>query len=511
MARRPVAIGAWGVALVLTALTLGTAAVVMVHGQGLRLARADLAAVRFTVVQAALSAAFSVALAVPVARALARRRFTGRGVLVTLLGAPFLLPVVVAVFGLLAVFGRAGVVNGALDLVGLPKISIYGLPGVVLAHVFLNLPLATRMFLQGWQAIPAERLRLAAALDLPPGAVFAHLEWPMLRRVLPGAAVTVFTICLTSFAVALILGGGPRATTVELAIYQALRFEYDLGHAAGLAGVQFAMCAVTALVAWHVVPGIGVGAGLDRGYRIAPGGWRHVADGTAVVLAALFLLLPLGMMLLRGFSGWASMPDAVWPAALRSLLIAVPSALLATTAALTLALAVARGGSRMLDLAAVLPLASSGLVLGTGLFLVVQPWVAVAQMALPVTLLVNIALALPFVYRLILPDARALHHDFDRLASALHLQGATRLTLVTLPRLARPLGFGAGVAGAMSLGDLGVIALFAGEAQATLPLVIQRLMGAYRMEAAAGASLLLVALAFAVFAVCDWGGRRAAA
>ena len=47
-------------------------------------------------------------LAVPVARALARRRFPGRGLLVTLLGAPFLLPVIVALLGLLAVFGRAG-------------------------------------------------------------------------------------------------------------------------------------------------------------------------------------------------------------------------------------------------------------------------------------------------------------------------------------------------------------------------------------------------------------------
>jgi thiamine transport system permease protein len=82
---------------------------------------------------------------------------------------------------------------------------------------------------------------------------------------------------------------------------------------------------------------------------------------------------------------------------------------------------------------------------------------------------------------------------------------------LTLPRLSRPLGFGAGVAAALSMGDLGVIALFAGEAQATLPLVIQRLAGAYRMEAAAGASLVLVGLGFALFALCDWGGRRAAA
>ncbi len=482
----------------------------MLHGQGLRLTAADLAAVRFTVVQAALSAGVSVLLAVPVARAFARRRFVGRDVLVTLLGAPFLLPVIVAVLGLLAVFGRSGMLNGLLATAGLPTISIYGLQGVVLAHVFLNMPLATRMILQGWQAIPSERLRLAAALDLPPTAVFRHLEGPMLRAVLPGAAITVFIICLTSFAVALILGGGPAATTVELAIYQALRFDYDLGHAASLAAVQFGLCAATASIAWRLVPGIGFGAGLDRGYRIAPGGWRRLADGGAIAMAALFLLLPMGMILGRGAGGLWDLPAAVWPAALQSLAIAVPSALLSTLAALTLALAVARGGSRLLDLAALLPLATSGLVLGTGLFLLVQPWIAVAHVALPVTLLVNTAMSLPFVYRLILPDAQTLHRDYDRLSSALHLSGATRLALVTLPRLARPLGFGMGVAAALSLGDLGVIVLFAGETQATLPLVIQRLMGAYRMEAAAGASLLLVGLSLGIFALCDWGGRRAA-
>ena len=511
MARRSVAVGAWGVALALLAITLGTAAIVMAHGPHLRLTVADLAAVRFTVVQAALSAVVSVIFAIPVARALARQRFWGQTLLVTLLGAPFLLPVIVAIFGLLAVFGRSGLANQVIDLFGLPSVSIYGMFGVVLANVFLNLPLATRIVLQGWQAIPSERLRLATALDLSPYAVFRHLEWPMLRAVVPGAAITVFTICLTSFAVALTLGGGPAATTVELAIYQALRFDYDLGHAASLAAVQFGLCAATALVAWPLVPVFGFGAGLGRYYRIPTGGWRRLGDGVMIALAALFLLVPLSMILVRGFAGLGALPTAVWPAALQSVMIAVPSALLATLAALTLALAVARGGSRFLDVAALLPLATSGLVLGTGLFLLVQPWVSPSRLTLPVTLLVNTALSLPFVYRLILPDAQALHRDYDRLASALHLQGTTRLAMVTLPRLARPLGFGMGVAVALSMGDLGVIALFANEAQATLPLVIQRLMGAYRMDAAAGASLLLVGLALAGFAVCDWGGRRAAA
>ena len=53
-----------------------------------------------------------------------------------------------------------------------------------------------------------------------------------------------------------------------------------------------------------------------------------------------------------------------------------------------------------------------------------------------------------------------------------------------------------------------VIALFAGERQATLPLMVQRLAGAYRMEAAGAAALLLVALSFALFWAFDRLGAR---
>ncbi len=230
-----------GVALALVAaLTLGTVAVLALRAEpGRGLGPAEWSALRFTVVQALISAALSVALAVPAARALARRRFPGRRALVALLGAPFLLPSVVAVFGIIAIWGRSGVVSRGLEGAGLPGLDIYGLTGVVLAHVFFNLPLVTRLVLQGWVAIPAEQFRLAAQLGFRPADVFRRIEAPMLRGVLPGAFVLVFLLCMTSFAVALILGGGPRATTVELAIYQAIRFDFDLGRAAWLALIQF--------------------------------------------------------------------------------------------------------------------------------------------------------------------------------------------------------------------------------------------------------------------------------
>lgn len=499
-------------ALLFVALVTAPLLAVASRGGGIALGPADWAAVRFSVTQALLSAIFSTLLAIPVARALARRRFGGRGLLITLMGAPFLLPAVVAVLGLLAIFGRSGVLNTGLQALGLPSVQIYGLHGVVLAHVFLNLPLATRMILQGWQAIPAERMRLAQSLGFGPREVFRHLEWPMLRDVLPGVALVLLIICLTSFAVVITLGGGPKATTIELAIYQAVRFDFDLGRAAGLAGVQVLIGAFAALAAWALVKPAGFGAGLGRESPLpAPAGWRSLADAVVIAVVTLFLTLPLLAVLLRGLPGLVDLPESVLPAAGRSVVVALVSAALTTCLGLIFALAAARRSNWLIEAAATLPLATSGLVLGTGLFLIVQPFAPPMTLALPVTVLVNCALSLPYLYRILLPETRALQADYGRLADSLSLTGWPRLRWLVLPRLARPLGFGAGVAAALSMGDLGVIALFAGDHQATLPLVVQQLAGAYRIEAAAAAALILVTLSFALFWVFDAGGRRAAA
>ncbi len=505
---------AWGAALaaaLLGAMTLGTVAAVALHVGTARPGPADWSALRFTLLQAGLSALLSTALAIPVARALARRRFPGRALLITLMGAPFLLPVIVAILGLLAIFGRSGTLNDILTALHLPPISPYGLHGVLLAHVFLNLPLATRMLLQGWQSIPSERFRLARSLALTPAACFQHLEAPMLRATLPGAFLTIFTLCLASFATALTLGGGPAATTVELAIYQALRFDFAPDRAATLALIQFALTTAALLAGWALIRDTGFAAGLGRPPELpAPKGWRKATDATAITLAAAFLLLPLVALIARGLPGLTDLPQGLIGATARSLAIALASTALTTTAALTLALATARRAPahRFFDAAATFPLAASSLVIGTGLFLTLRPFAQPSDLAIPVTIATNATLALPYAYRLLAPQARALHADYAKLTASLALTPAAKLRLITLPQLARPLGFGAGITAALSMGDLGVITLFAGQTNATLPLYIHSLMGSYRMEQAAAASLLLLALSFALFALFDGIGRR---
>jgi len=490
-------------------LVLGTLAAVLYTSDGGRgIGRADIAALRFTLWQAILSASLSCVLAVPVARAISRRRFAGRGLLITLLGAPFILPVVVAVFGLLAVFGRSGIISHALAPFGFGPLDIYGLTGVVLAHVFFNLPLATRLVLEGWRGVPAERIRTAAALDLPPAARFRHLEWPMLRAVLPGTFLSIFLICLTSFAVALTLGGGPRATTIELAIYQAFTFDFDLGHAARLAALQFAVAGAAGLIAWLFVRPSGLGAGLDRSVTIASPEGR-ILDRIWLVLAAVFLILPLAMVVISGLPGLLDLPPGLWAAALRSLAVSLGA--VAFMLALALPLALAAEGTdkpRLPEVIGLMTIAASPLVIGTGLFVIVFPIADPAALALPVTALVNAAAALPFALRVLVPTVRSAERDFGKLAASLDMGRLARLRLVTLPRIRPALGFAMGLTAALSVGDLGVITLFAGQNAPTLPLLMYRLMGSYRMEAAASVALILLALSLGLFRLFDRMGAR---
>lgn len=505
--------GLLALAIVL-ALSLGClGAVLALSGGPGQITAPDWQALRFTLLQATLSAFLSVALAVPVARALARRRFFGRRILITGLGAPFILPVLVAAMGLLTIFGRSGLVNRVLAALGLPVFDVYGLGGILLAHLFLNLPLAVRMILNGWLAIPTERFRLAAALDLGPRDIARLIERPMLRAVLPGALLAIFLVCLSSFTVILMMGGGPAATTLELAIYQAFRMEFDLAHAASLAALQMALSLSAAVISLLLISPTVFGAGAGH----APVPWRTqgrlalVVDSLALGLCALFLAAPLASVVIEGVPQLPQLGPTVWMAAGRSILLAISASVLALLLSLSIAFLISdlspRVG-RIADSAAMLALAASPLVLGTGLFLILRPFADPVALALPLAAVLNAVMAMPFCLRILLPDVRTIRADYGRLAESLDLGRLAGLRLLFLPRLRRPLAFAGGLSAALAAGDLGAVALFADPARPTLPMQLYALAGSYRTGAAAGVSVFLMALSFLLFHLIDRLGHR---
>ena len=248
--------------------------------------------VRFSFWQAFLSALLSVVPAIFLARALYRRRFPGRLALLRLCAMTLILPVLVAVFGILSVYGRQGWLASLCQSLGLEwTFSPYGLQGILLAHVFFNLPMASRLLLQALENIPGEQRQLAAQLGMRGWHFFRFVEWPWLRRQIPPVAALIFMLCFASFATVLSLGGGPQATTIELAIYQALSYDYDPARAAMLAQLQMVCCLGLVLLSQRLSKAIAPGTTLLQGWR-DPDDRLHsrICDTVLIVLALLLLL-----------------------------------------------------------------------------------------------------------------------------------------------------------------------------------------------------------------------------
>ncbi|MFT4743988.1 MAG: thiamine transport system permease protein, partial [Yoonia sp.] len=373
-----------------------------------------------------------------------------------------------------------------------------------------NLPLVTRLLLQGWQSVPAERFRLVAQLDIPPSMVFRLIEWPLILRIIPGAFALVFVMCLTSFAVALTLGGGPRATTIELAIYQAFRFDFDLGRAALLSIVQLVVAGGATMMALWLIPVVNLGGGLDRMQRRwdVQMGFSRGLDGVTIALAAAFLILPLAAILVSGLRGLPDVPISVWMTAWTSLWVALVSVVVLLALALPMAGWIATSQHTSVEAVGLLGLAASPLMIGTGWFILIYPFANPADWALVVTIFVNALMALPFALCILVPALRDSAQSYGRLSAGLGLRGVRLWMWVLIPRARAQIGFAAGLTGALSVGDLGVIALFADPDRATLPLQMYRLMGSYQTNAAAGAALILLVLALGLFWIMDYWGRR---
>lgn len=463
----------------------------------------------FTLLQAGLSTLLSVAFAIPVTLALARVNFPGRGLLLRLFALPLALPAIVVIFGIVAVYGRTGLIA---TLTGNP-INVYGLTGILLAHVFFNLPLATRLLLQQVEGIPPESWRLAAQLDFSEGARFRLIEWPQLRAGLPGIASLIFLLCAASFAVVLTLGGGPSATTLEVGIYLALRFDYDPARATVLSLLQLALCGLFVLLAGHYAQAVQnwpALRGVSERYQTRSLG-SAVALALIIAAAAAFVGIPIAAIIMSGL-----VADFNWPALLNatltSLFIALPASALSLVLAWPLARASAKVASptarALLNLSALLTLIVPPAVLATGWFIAASR-AGLALTAAPyLVIAMNALMALPFALGTLAPAMQQTMAQHDRLCASLGITGFRRLLLIDLPVLRRPLGLAAAMAFVLSLGDLTAITLFGSQNLMTLPALIYAQMGIYRIDAAAGSALILALFSMAIITLLDkWSAK----
>ena len=182
----------------------------------------------FTIYQSLLSALLSIIIALPLA--LSVRKYLQYKIIKLILSLAwlsFVLPVIIGVFAIIKLHGVSGWFSDISVLFGYSKLNyIYGMNGILLAHIFFNVPFAIRIILFSLNSVPAELWRIAIQNNFNRWNIFTQIEWPAIRYNLFVTAAIIFSLCFTSFVVVLILGGGPKYSIIEVALYYALKIEF---------------------------------------------------------------------------------------------------------------------------------------------------------------------------------------------------------------------------------------------------------------------------------------------
>ena len=461
-----------------------------------------------TTTQAALSTILSLIVGVALAWALNRLRFPGRDLIVGLLASAIVTPGLIVAFGLLAVWGRAGWVNEAsLALTGQPlELPIFGLGGILAAHVILDASFAARILLARLDAIPETRLKVGQSLGLSAFRRFTVIDWPMLGPTLPGLGAIIFLLAFTSFPIVLLLGGGPANQTLEVAIYAAVRLDFDLTGAVQLALVQIAICSSIILASAAFAP-VSAAAGRSKPPRWRDAGPVRAMQWLILALGMVGFALPLSAILIDGIGPGIidlAQRESFWRALATSLAIGTGSATLTLLLALAIGMARAATASRTARTTIGAPayayLAVPAVVLSLGAFLLVRDAGILPELAAPVVVLIaNALLSLPFALATLAPPLEAIATSRGRLIRSLGLSGWSQFRDVEWPLIGRDAGVVVALSFCFSLGDLGVVALFGTENFTTLPLAMYRALGAYRSNDAATIAALMLIITIAAF------------
>ena len=192
-----------------------------------------LTALRLSLVVATASAVVSLVIGFPVAWALARGTFAGRTLVRALVVLPLVMPPVVAGVGLLAAFGRRGIVGSWLyDLFGVQL--TFTTWATILAATFVSLPLAVLALEAGLRGLD-ERIEAAAAtLGATRWYVLRRVTVPLMGPQVAAAFVLSWARALGEFGATITFAGNlqGRTQTLPLAVFE--RLQTDQAAAFGL-------------------------------------------------------------------------------------------------------------------------------------------------------------------------------------------------------------------------------------------------------------------------------------
>ena len=485
----------------------------------------------FTLKQAFFSVLLSLLIALPGAYFYSNYKFCFRSVLLSIASLCFVLPSILVVLGFVIFYGNSGFLNKLLmrifSLSEPPLKILYSFKAIILAHAFLNFPIALSLITDYWSHLSEGEEKAALCLGASPFKVFTSVTLPRITPAILSSSLLIFLFCFTSFSIILVLGGGPSFTTLEVEIYRRNNIASDSSGAAALAILSF-LANFILLIIYLTSQRL-----LSNKEKVRTLRLKKINKNSTKVLIAIyttllliFILGPLLSIIIRSFistsarygSGFTldaykqlfgiikarGQLNSAFPALINSLIIALVTASVSTILSLNLSLFTARRKKSIFDLFAMFPMAISSVTLGLGYFLIKArlPFHNQATGYILV-ILAHMVMTFPFATRSITPAARALNENMLKAARTLGASESKASITVEVPSLKSAIAKAFIFSFALSMGETNATLTLSEGRIPTLPILLYRLINSYNYQGACAVGTILIITTLTIFLLAD--------
>ncbi len=494
--------------------------------------------ITFTVLQAFASAVITVIVAIPGAYLLALHGKRSKDLVLALSTVPFIIPPLVLAMGFIPLFGSSGYVNDLIEVLSrtigteLPRIGLlYTRWGVLLAHIFLNFPIAFRLLYQRFETMGPGPARASRSLGAGQLRTFMRIVIPELWMTIAAALSLVFTFCLLSFGVVLVIGGLSNAT-LEVEIYRQMVGHFNVHRAGALLLVELllAMGSISIFLAASrkVHPAVISESGPSG--QVSPLTWKgRLLSGAYAVVISFIILGPMISVILGSLSSgpgggtdltlrWFGKvisrgSDPVLGATpfgsiVNSLSIGVLSTICALVIGYVVAALIDRKpspGKGALDTLLLLPIGVSTVSLGFGLISASARGPIDLRGSWPMVVIVHTLISYPLASMVLLSARKAVPSNLIRAARLLGDSGPEVLLNIRLPLMVPGILTAAVMCFAISIGEMGATMMVAPSGLTTMPLALYRFIAGGRDFGAASAYAVIMLLVTAgSFLIVQW-------
>ena len=473
----------------------------------------------FTVWESLLSAVISVSLAIPFSVFFSKYSFFGRKAILTASDIAFALPAILCVLGFVIFYGNNGILNNILISLGLIEDKIkflYSFPSVIMAHVYLNFPVAFSLITSALSGMDEKEEMASKLLGKSNFYTFIRITIPKVKGTIISAFILIFLFCFPSFLIVMSLGGSPKYYTIEAEIYRRTYTDVNTVSSSSLALFSFIIMSFLLLVS---------GYGREekkasRSKRIIKKakGWKRLEAFVLSCLIFLFLAPPLLSIVYRAFftkdgsftlKAWidiaSSSPTGAgtgMEAILNSLLIAFLSSSLAVSLSTAISISAVRRKSRIIPLLTSLPMAAGSVSLGLGFaFLSTRLPYKSIYISYILVILAHLVVVMPFTVRTIMPGAKRIPNTLPLVSMCLGKGCYSSYRKVEKPMLKSYRRRAFAFAFALSLGEVNATMALAEGKVTTLPILIYKMINQYNYQGASALAIILLTTAIIVFAI----------